>query len=184
MTPIDFGKVFPVSLPAFRSTFFYVTPGSTTTGAQTQGALRGVPFVVQRATVFDRIGAEVTTIGEAGSKIRLGIYSELDGIPGPLVLDAGQINGDSATYQTVTIEQLLGPGIYWLASVAQSCPATPPTTRVLSGSAVQMGYSANPSSTTLIAYSDSGTYSTGGLPASWTIGSSQGNSTRVGLRAD
>lgn len=170
---------------SFRSTFTYVTPGSTTTGAMTQGTLRAVPFVVAKTRTFDRIGMEVTTTGEAGSKVRLGIYYDTGtGAPDTLLLDAGTVDGTSVTYNTITISQTLFSGVYWLAAVAQDCATTPPTARVLSGSTQQIGYSGSPSSTTLIAHSCATAFTTGALPATWGAPTSQGNTCRVGLRAD
>lgn len=95
------------------------------------GTLRVVPFYVARSTTFDRIGAEVSSAGEAGSKFRICVYSTgTDGRPDALVNDAGQIDGTSATVQTITSTTTLSaPGWYWAGGVVQSVVTTQPTMR-------------------------------------------------------
>lgn len=112
------------------SYYFTASPSATgTSNALGVGTLRAVPWLVTNPVSLVRIGAEVSTVGEAGSKVRLGIYSDTNGKPGALVLDAGQINGDSATVQEVTIAQTLAPGLYWVAAVVQTVTTTQPTVR-------------------------------------------------------
>lgn len=119
--------------PPWVSGRYYFCPNttSTTTGVATNNRLRAVPFFVPGPVTISRIGAEVTAIGEAGSKVRLGIYADNGtGMPGQLVVDAGQIAGDSATVQELTVSAAIGPGWYWAAGACQSAPTTPPTCRV------------------------------------------------------
>lgn len=124
----------PMALaPPWQSGRYYFCPNttSTTTSALANTSLRAVPFFVPSPVLLSKIGAEVTSAGEAGSKYRLGIYAD-DGTgrPGSLVVDAGQIAGDSATVQELDISVRVGPGWYWAAGAAQSAPTTPPTMRV------------------------------------------------------
>lgn len=125
----------PIS-PAWVAGRYYFCPNTnslSTSGSLGNNVLRAVPFYVPNSVTLTKIGTEVTTIGEAGSKVRLGIYAD-DGTgrPGALVVDGGQINGDSATVQEVTLGTpvAVGPGWYWAAAAIQSAPATPPTLRV------------------------------------------------------
>lgn len=127
--------------PPFVSGYYYRTPPSSSTYgtvALGSGVLTAAPFYVPASCTIDRLGADVSTIGDAGSKVRLGIYAD-DGSfrPGTLVLDAGQILGDSATVQTITVSQALTRGWYWFGSAAQSVTVTAPTMRTLSALAVQ-----------------------------------------------
>lgn len=116
------GQYFQTSSPAASGT-------SSTLGVGTLGL---VPWVVYKTFTIDRIGAEVTTVGDAGSKFRLGIYADTGNCyPGTLVLDAGQIAGDSATVQALTISQQLSPGIYWIGGVVQTVATTQPTIRTV-----------------------------------------------------
>ena len=78
------------------------------------------PFPVGEALTIDRISLGVAVAGTAGGKVRIGIYNDTDGIPSTLLLDAGTINGDSATYQEITVSQALSAGtLYWVAVVWQ-----------------------------------------------------------------
>jgi hypothetical protein len=122
--------------PPMVSGRYYRCPACTltTSATTTNGIMRLVPKWIPNTITVAKICAEVTTIGEAGSKVRLGIYAD-DGTgrPGSLVVDAGQIAGDSATVQEITdgVTQLTGGRWYWFAVAAQSCPTTPPTLRVI-----------------------------------------------------
>lgn len=122
----------PNYLPMIVGRYYFV-PNATSTstnGALGEGTLRLAPSYVPNAVALTRIGAEITTTGEAGSKVRLGIYTDDGrGQPGRLVIDAGQILGDSATVQELTIAVAIGPGWYWFGGVCQSCPTTQPTVR-------------------------------------------------------
>lgn len=113
--------------------YFTGTPAATSTSnTLTNTQLRLVPWYVPSSCTLSRIGAEVTATGEAGSKIRLGIYADDGtGMPGALVLDAGQIAGDSATVQELTISQDLSPGLYWFGGAVQLAPSSLPTLRAV-----------------------------------------------------
>lgn len=80
------------------------------------------PFVLDRRTTFDRIAANHTATAVASSVGRLGIYANhaTDDKPGALILDAGTIDlSTAAAFKTITINQALDPGVYWLCSVVQ-----------------------------------------------------------------
>lgn len=124
-------------VPPMRAGSYYYasSPGSVGTNAALGvGTLRASPSIIHRTTTLDRIGADITVVGEAGSKLRLGIYAD-DGAgqPGALVLDGGQIAGDSATVQALTISITLSPGVYWWAAVVQTVTTTQPTVRTSNG---------------------------------------------------
>lgn len=105
---------------AFASGFWTPNPGQTDTLACTQDVPFASPIVTDQAMTITRLGVEVTSAGGAGSVVRLGIYADSSGLPGSLVLDAGTINGTSATYQEITISQALSASTrYWLMAVAQ-----------------------------------------------------------------
>jgi len=104
----------------------------TSTGVPTQDSLRATPFHVAVQTNFDQIAAEVTGV-IAASTVRLGVYADDGrGLPGALLLDAGTINGNSATVQAIAINLNLSPGRYWLCAVSQGGAPTMRTN--LSGS--------------------------------------------------
>lgn len=96
--------------------------------AMTDQRLQAVAVYVPPGLTWDRISAHVQNAGASGSVIRLGIYLDNgNGVPGALLLDAGTIDGTSATSQQITISQVIREPIVWLAAVAQGTPAGDPT---------------------------------------------------------
>jgi hypothetical protein len=132
--PLYAPSTWPGVAPAAGQYIFTSSPATSSTNAALgNGTLRLAPWVVTRAMAIDRIGAEITTVGEAGSKLRLGIYTDNGScFPGALLLDAGQIAGDSATVQDLTVSLTLPTGLYWIGGVVQSAATTQPTVRVVS----------------------------------------------------
>lgn len=117
----------------------YIGPPNTSPGGvalAVQGVLACSPIMIGNSGVLDRIGINVTVLGEAGSVVRLGIYKDNGlGQPDYLILDAGTVPGDGSTgIKEITISQWVLPGRYWLAAVAQLCPTTGPTVRASTGS--------------------------------------------------
>ena len=101
---------------------------STTTSATLGGAaltadrLYAVPFIVPKAITADRIAVGVT-IADAGKFVRLGIYDDTGNLyPGDLILDAGTVTVGVAGTQEITINQILTPGVKWLALVGDGVP--------------------------------------------------------------
>lgn len=142
--------------------------GSATTGVWTSGQLRLAPFWLPNAVSLSKIGAEVTSAGDAGSVVRLGIYGDNgNGYPGKLILDAGTIAGDSNTVQEITISQALTPGLYWIGTASQVITVTAPTLRAINtGPAypwMTLGTSTPSSNTSIVGYTQSSV--SGALPA-------------------
>lgn len=108
-----------LSQPA--SGLWWSTPGYADTVAVAGGGrMFAVPWVCPRAMTITRLGAEPATAGPSGAVMRLGIYTDNNGLPGSLVLDAGTINATSTTYQEITISQALAANTrYWFAMAAQ-----------------------------------------------------------------
>ncbi len=106
---------------------YWTVPYVRTTVALTAGVMYTHMVYVPRSCTVDRIGAAVT-VGAVGSTLTLGIYED-DGAgnPGVLLLDAGTIDGNSATAQEITISQALRGGRrYHLAAL---CAGGTPTVR-------------------------------------------------------
>lgn len=118
---------------ATGSYFYPLSPfGSGTNGALGVGSVRVAPWVVYTTISLSALAGEITTVGEAGSKLRLGIWADTGAhYPGALVVDAGQIAGDSATVQQLTVSVTLTPGVYWLGAAVQTVTTTQPTVRIL-----------------------------------------------------
>lgn len=118
-------------LPPTGHYFYTASPSITQNSvALGNGNLRVTPWLVLRSLSITRLGAEIVTVGDVGSKLRIGIYSDTGSCqPGSLLLDAGQIAGDSATVQELTVSQTLSPGLYWVGAAVQSVTTTQPTVR-------------------------------------------------------
>lgn len=97
-----------------------ITAFTATAIALGRNQLRAIPFVVSKNCTLDRIAMEITVAGTLLSVVRLGIYDSVNGIPTNLSLDAGTIAGDSATFQSITINKTLSAGLYWLVMLHNS----------------------------------------------------------------
>lgn len=135
-------RIFGTSQSPWVSGRYYFCPNATTFGVAATlgvGTLRVIPFYVPNQITIATIGSEATVAGDSGSKIRLGVYAD-DGTgrPGNLVVDAGQIAGDSASgAQEITLgSTVLGPGPYWVGAVVQSVVTTQPTVRISTGGVI------------------------------------------------
>lgn len=97
---------------------WWAAPATRSTGAQNANALTLHQVYIPRETRLGGIAAEVTT-GTASAVVRLGIYADDEGLPSSLVVDAGTIDGNSATVQSLTIGVTLPKGLYWLGAAVQ-----------------------------------------------------------------
>lgn len=127
----------PLTNPVAGQYLYTSSQGAVGTSATLgNNTLRLTPWVVEATLKIDRIGAEITVVGDAGSKLRLGIHVDTGACaPGAVLLDAGQIAGDSATVQEITLGSTLviAPGLYWIGGAVQAAATTQPTVRVNSG---------------------------------------------------
>lgn len=163
--------------------YFASAPGAVGTSSTLGvGTIRLAPWFVPNACVLSRIGAEIQTAGEAGSKLRLGIYSD-DGTgqPGTLLLDAGTIAGDSNTVQEITINQAITPGMYWIGGAVQVVSVTQPTVRTCNSPPVFGPVSPGTSAPTagMLIFGWALTSVAGAFPSNGAFGASQGQPPRV-----
>lgn len=107
---------------------YYITSsntGTTQATVTTTGAVSYLPFLVERTTTFDRIACRTSTTITGTSTVRLGIYNNSNKQPTTVLLDAGTVSVNaSATIYSITINQTLNPGWYWLAHVVNSTTGT------------------------------------------------------------
>jgi hypothetical protein len=149
-------------LSKLASGSYYFSAGQAATASSATlgtGTLRLAPFWIPNAVTLTRLGADVATVGEAGSKFRIGLFADNgSGLPGSLILDAGTINGDSATIQEITVSQALAPGLYWFGGAIQVVTTTQPTMRTGTPWAhVPLGVPATPAAnTTILGYAQTG----------------------------
>lgn len=128
------------------------TQNTRTTAIPAEGELRYSPVWLDTGTL-DRIGARITVAGSAGAVVRLGIFAHdtTTGAPNTLLLDAGTIDGTSATDQEITINYTISTaGIYWLAAVVQGGASTRPTMTTVGGMPIQFAPTFTSLSTAII----------------------------------
>lgn len=94
---------------------------SRANGAIAQGVAKVGALLVPTRMTFDRISAELVTVGPS-SDLRLVVYNHdaATARPGSLVLDAGVIDGDATIgAKTITIDLTLEAGLYWIGGIGQ-----------------------------------------------------------------
>lgn len=170
------------------ATGYYYLPGDVRdTLVPTLNQMYAVPMEVWSAAL-DRIFVEVTSAGTAGSVVRLGVYTPnaTTGLPDALLVDAGTIDGTSATAQekTIALSSLVPGQIVWVAAVAQ---VAAPTVRALSATNGHPMVGATTMSSTIGA-SVKGAYYTaatvsGALPSTFPVAGSVVKPPMIGLRA-
>lgn len=110
----------------------YGTPlimtSSTTTLLVTPDVLYATPFYVPKTRTYKFLGVEITTGSTAAGTARLGIYANGSAQPTTLILDAGTVVTDTASFAAASISQSLDSGWYWLAGVFENL-ATDATVR-------------------------------------------------------
>jgi hypothetical protein len=174
--------------PAAGQYMLPLSQGSASTSVTLgNGTLRLGPWVLERTLTIDRIGGEITAAGEAGSVLRLGIYSDNgNAYPNALLLDGGTIDGTSATTQVATVSLTLAPGLYWIGGAVQAAPSSQPTVRIASNPtiplALGLGTGLPGASTSAVGFSQ--TSVTGALPSTFSASvSSTGSVPRLLVRA-
>ena len=83
--------------------------------------LVSVPMAYPTGTTWNRIGVDVT-VAAPGGVARLGIYSNVDGRPGNLLLDAGFVTLDTVGKKEIVINFENPADWFWLAIISsQNC---------------------------------------------------------------
>lgn len=168
---------------------YYVTAGqnaTSTSAVLTNGTLRLTPWFVPNACTLSRVGCDISSAGDGGSTVRIGIYADNgSGYPGALVLDAGSefisgaINGASNTVQEVVVSKALAAGLYWVGGVVQGVTVTQPTVRIPTGNPmlgnIPLGTSAPSAAVSVLAVTQ--TSVTAALPTTFTTTVSLGTIT-------
>jgi len=93
----------------------------TRTLALVAATMYAMPFLAGATRTYDRISIHVTT-AVAGKSCQLGIYADSAGVPGALVLDAGNVSAATTGGKEINIAQSLPRGWYWLACVSDGTP--------------------------------------------------------------
>jgi hypothetical protein len=82
------------------------------------------PFLVPVRRSFDRIGVNVTAAASSGGVLRLGLYTNDQGLAASLVVDAGAVASDTTGAKEAVVSLTLDPGLYWVSCVAQTTGCT------------------------------------------------------------
>lgn len=99
------------------------TATSLTTGALTANRLYALPFIVPHGATLDRIAINVTTL--SAGNVRLGIYNNNSNVglyPGTLLTECGAVDVGSTGVKSISINQTLTDGLYWLSLLSSSTP--------------------------------------------------------------
>jgi hypothetical protein len=107
---------------------YYTTSSNTntlTSTSSTTGTVSYLPFLVEQTTTFDRIACRTGGTVTGTSTVRLGIYNNSNKKPTTVLLDAGTVAATAtSTIYSITINETLNPGWYWLAHVVNSTTGT------------------------------------------------------------
>lgn len=114
----------------------YIAPqsvhGAAGTRQLTDQVLELMPFVLAKATTFDRVGIFISGAASAGGTLRCGLYADSSGVPGAKLQDSGTVAATGTGDTTITVSWTLAPGRYWYGLVAQGASVTQPTVRTFS----------------------------------------------------
>lgn len=98
------------------SGYYYTTPSSNSNTTISNGNVHYSPIILSASTTFDRIGCRTASTFSGTASIRLGLYTDSGGQPSSLVFDAGAVSCTASnTFYTITINQTVSAGIYWMA---------------------------------------------------------------------
>lgn len=91
-----------------------------------------VPYFVPQSGAVAKISIIVTFAGSADARGRMGIYTNVAGLPSALVVDGGEFTPSSTGEFQLTISPSLSVGWYWLAIVINSPTTAPKFSSILS----------------------------------------------------
>lgn len=159
MTGVNLQKVMRVPHIKKSGTYTSILPSTgDATMTPAKDNVLYIPFPVYEAITIDRISLGVSGAGTATSVVRLGIYSSgSDGRPSALVLDAGTIDGTSATYQEKTVNQALNANTLYWAAVCWQVAAVGTLRALAAGNGSEfMTYAANSTDPRVSCYDETG----------------------------
>jgi hypothetical protein len=103
-------------IPGYR---YETTGGAIASTTNRLATLCAVPFFIPTEIEAKSLTVRIST-AQAGALVRLGIYtSDSFDRPETLVLDAGTVDGSVVGFATISISQVLSPGLYYLSEVRQ-----------------------------------------------------------------
>jgi hypothetical protein len=105
---------------------YYGSPITSTTTLTTSNQLTYyVPIYISESMTFDRIACQTASGFVGTATVRLGVYNNSGGKPSTVKFDAGTVSCTAGgTTYTITINETLTAGWYWLASCTQGAATT------------------------------------------------------------
>lgn len=128
-----------------------------------------VPIIIDRPITLTALSINVMTAGTAGSVFRLGIYTDNNGSPSNLIIDAGTVDTSSTGLKSASVSQTLTPGRYWFAGAQQGAPTTTATVTFVTSPVGQFSATTSPTSISAGYYLPN---QTGALPTSVIVSAS------------
>lgn len=118
--------------PVYRSGLYYfnhpyLSSSSNSSAALAANSITYTPILVSKRTTIDRFAINVST-AVSGALARLALYSNLNGLPGNLIFDAGEINLSSNGTKEAVISASLDAGWYWGAAMLNNTVGIPSIT--------------------------------------------------------
>lgn len=102
-----------------RNNRVYQQPGSVSSLALVLNRLYFMPLEIVDGTAT-LVAARVSTVAAAGGLLRLGLYSDVNGVPSDLLVDAGTVDATTVGSKSKTISQAVTGPIVWVGVVAQT----------------------------------------------------------------
>lgn len=127
-TPSSAGGYLPTfSFISGTYVLLYGASGGSTTGLTNQ-RLYTTPFYLPQSVSLTRIGCEVSAAGNAGAVMRIGVYTDIGGMPGNPEIDT-TVAADAIASPEATISVTLAAGWHWAAACPQNAATTAPSVR-------------------------------------------------------
>jgi len=111
----------------FQVGYYYKGTGANLSSAATATAnvTYYVPFFVPYTFTFDRILLRTASSFSGTASVRMGIYNSTNSRPSTVLLDAGTVSATAgSTSYTITINQQLTAGLYFIAANSQTAATT------------------------------------------------------------
>lgn len=106
-------------------TSIYYNPlaiGAISPLAVSANVLVAYPLFIARAVSITKLGFQVTTL--ASGNARVGLYNDVNGQPGTLVVESGALSVSTTGVKEATVASTpLVPGLYWIAFVTDVAPS-------------------------------------------------------------
>ena len=132
--------------------------------AVTANTLYALPIMIGRGGTIDSVGVNVSTTVNS-SNVRMGIYRNLNGIPGTLISDLGTVGtSNPAGFKEITgLSIRLQPGLHWLTAVFSHAP----TLRTVSQTSMMGVFGVDNAATTAVGTGYTSAFTYAALPATF-----------------